>query len=133
MVKLVGGSAGGLPVGGEESPNLKPLRSLPLASLTVTASPTRTARMNGTRGTDHGTATVAFVAGGGVAGGRVRGDWPGLAPAQLFEARDLAPTTDLYAVAKGVLGPHLGLPPAALARVFPGSLGVAPMSGVMRG
>lgn len=93
----------------------------------------RTVRVNGTRGTDHGTATVAFVAGGGVAGGRVRADWPGLGEAQLFEARDLAPTTDLYAVAKGVLGPHLGLSAVALGRVFPGSLGVAAMGGVMRG
>ena len=49
----------------------------------------RTARVNGTRGTDHGTATVRFVVGGAVAGGRVAGTWPGLGPGQLFEDRDL--------------------------------------------
>ena len=93
----------------------------------------RTVRVNGTRGTDHGTASVAFVLGGGVAGGRVRGDWPGLGAGQLFEGRDLAPTTDLASVSKGVLAPHLGLSPAVLGRVFPGSLGVSPMAGLLRG
>ena len=93
----------------------------------------RTVRVNGTRGTDHGTGSVAFVLGGRVAGGRVRGDWPGLADGQLFEGRDLAPTTDLASVSKGVLSPLLGLSPAVLGRVFPGSLGVAPMAGLLRG
>jgi uncharacterized protein (DUF1501 family) len=93
----------------------------------------RTVRVNGTRGTDHGTGTVAFVMGGPVAGGRVRGDWPGLAAGQLFEGRDLAPTTDLRSVSKGVLAAHLGLPGAVLERVFPGSLGAAPMTGLLRG
>src|ERR1700722_8004425 len=55
----------------------------------------RTARVNGTKGTDHGTGTVAFVVGGAVAGGRVEATWPGLGAGQLFENRDLAPTTDL--------------------------------------
>jgi uncharacterized protein (DUF1501 family) len=91
----------------------------------------RTVRINGTRGTDHGTGTVAFVLGGNVAGGRVRGDWPGLA--ELFEGRDLMPTSDLRSLVKGVLGPHLGLSPAALARVFPGSDAARPMGGVMHG
>ena len=93
----------------------------------------RTVRVNGTRGTDHGTGTVAFVLGGGVAGGRVRGDWPGLGAGQLFEGRDLAPTTDLQSVSKGVLAEHLGLRAEVLARVFPGSLGVSPMAGLLRG
>jgi uncharacterized protein (DUF1501 family) len=92
----------------------------------------RTVRVNGTRGTDHGTGGVAFVLGGRVAGGRVRGDWPGLAAGQLFEGRDLAPTTDLRSVSKGVLAAHLGLPAAALERVFPGSLGVGAMAGLVR-
>ena len=92
----------------------------------------RTARINGTKGTDHGTGTVAFVAGGAVAGGRVRADWPGLAPGKLFEARDLAPTTDLRAVAKGVLASHLGLGHAALAQVFPGSVAATPTAGLVR-
>ena len=93
----------------------------------------RTVRVNGTRGTDHGTGTVAFVMGGPVAGGQVRGDWPGLGAGQLFEGRDLAPTTDLRSVSKGVLAGHLGLPGAVLERVFPGSLGAAPMTGLLRG
>ena len=91
----------------------------------------RTVRVNGTRGTDHGTGTVAFVLGGRVAGGKVRGDWPGLG--DLFEGRDLMPTTDLRSVAKGVLGPHLGLSGPVLERVFPGSAGVVGMGGVLRG
>ena len=92
----------------------------------------RTARVNGTRGTDHGTGTVAFVLGGAVAGGRVKATWPGLKPGQLFENRDLAPTTDLRAVAKGVLVSHLGLDAVALAQVFPGSDDTDPMPGLIR-
>jgi uncharacterized protein (DUF1501 family) len=80
----------------------------------------RTARMNGTNGTDHGTGTVSFVAGGAVSGGKVMANWPGLNPGQLFEDRDLAPTTDIRSVAKGILTAHLGLNAAALDAVFPG-------------
>ena len=69
----------------------------------------RTARINGTEGTDHGTGTIALLAGGAVKGGRVIADWPGLKPASLYEGRDLAPTTDLRAVIKGVLHDHLGV------------------------
>ena len=92
----------------------------------------RTARINGTVGTDHGTGTVAFLAGGAVKGGRVIADWPGLKDANLWQNRDLRPTTDLRAVLKGVLADHLGLSTAALgARVFPDSMGVAPMKGLI--
>ena len=63
----------------------------------------RTARINGTDGTDHGTGTIALLAGGAIKGGRVISDWPGLKPANLYQGRDLAPTTDLRAVIKGVL------------------------------
>jgi len=92
----------------------------------------RTARPNGTMGTDHGTATVALVLGGAVRGGRVLGDWPGLRVEHLHEERDLKPTTDLRAVLKGVLHEHLGLPAGVLARhVFPGSSGVQPISGMI--
>jgi uncharacterized protein (DUF1501 family) len=91
----------------------------------------RTARVNGTKGTDHGTGTVAFVLGGAVAGGHVKGTWPGLGAGKLFEDRDLAPTTDLRAVALGILGPHLGLDTAALGRVFPGSGSVGAMHGLI--
>ena len=76
----------------------------------------RTARINGTEGTDHGTGTIALLAGGAVRGGRVISDWPGLKPASLYEGRDLAPTTDLRAVIKGVLRDHLGLAERVLAR-----------------
>jgi uncharacterized protein (DUF1501 family) len=88
----------------------------------------RTAHVNGTNGTDHGTGTVALLAGGAVSGGRVIADWPGLKPGQLYEARDLKPTTDLRAVLKGVLADQFGLSPAVLGRaVFPGTMGVQPM------
>jgi len=94
----------------------------------------RTARINGTVGTDHGTGTVAFLAGGALAGGRVIADWPGLAAADLYEQRDLKPTTDLRAVIKGVLADHLGLSREVLARsVFPDTIGVAPMKGLIAG
>jgi uncharacterized protein (DUF1501 family) len=92
----------------------------------------RTVRINGTNGTDHGTGTVALLLGGAVAGGRVRADWPGLGPGKLFEDRDLRPTADLRAVAKGVLVHHLGVAPHALAGVFPGSAAVTPMGGLIR-
>ncbi len=92
----------------------------------------RTARVNGTKGTDHGTASVAFVLGGAVAGGRVAGQWPGLGAGQLFQNRDLAPTTDVRSVAKGLLTNHLGLQESALGSVFPGSDSAAPMRGLVR-
>jgi len=92
----------------------------------------RTARINGTEGTDHGTATVAFLLGGAVKGGRVIADWPGLKPAALFEGRDLAPTTDLRAVMKGLLAEHLGLGANVLAAdVFPDSGALKPLSGLV--
>ncbi|HXA22811.1 MAG TPA: DUF1501 domain-containing protein [Acetobacteraceae bacterium] len=92
----------------------------------------RTARVNGTKGTDHGTGTVAFVVGGAVSGGRVLADWPGLQPGQLLEHRDLMPTTDLRSVAKGLLMHHLGLDAAALAEVFPDSETALATNGLLR-
>jgi uncharacterized protein (DUF1501 family) len=92
----------------------------------------RTAAVNGTGGTDHGTGGVAFLAGGAVRGGRVLGDWPGLAPAQLNDGRDLRTTTDLRALFKGVLAHHLALPEAALeTEVFPDSRDVRAMDGLL--
>jgi uncharacterized protein (DUF1501 family) len=92
----------------------------------------RTARINGTEGTDHGTATVALLAGGALKGGRVIADWPGLKPADLYQDRDLKPTTDLRAVLKGVLRDHLRADEKALAQtVFPGSEAVKPMTGLV--
>ncbi len=91
----------------------------------------RTVRGNGTKGTDHGTGTVAFVLGGAIKGGRVAADWPGLAPPKLFENRDLQPTADLRSVAKGLLAQHLQLDAAALEKVFPDSQAAAPMRGLV--
>jgi len=92
----------------------------------------RTAAVNGTNGTDHGTATVALLTGGAVKGGRVITDWPGLKPAQLYQNRDLAPTTDLRAVAKGLLAEFYDLPDSALSgAVFPDSGDARPMRGLI--
>jgi uncharacterized protein (DUF1501 family) len=92
----------------------------------------RTAHINGTEGTDHGTATVALLVGGALKGGRVIADWPGLKPAALYQNRDLAPTTDLRAVLKGVLKDHLRADERTLAQsVFPGSDSVTPMAGLV--
>jgi uncharacterized protein (DUF1501 family) len=92
----------------------------------------RTARMNGTKGTDHGTATVAFVPGGDIAGGRIKATWTGPGSGQLFENRDLMPSTDLRAVAKGLLVSHLNLDAGAVGRVFPGRDDVDAMRGLIR-
>jgi uncharacterized protein (DUF1501 family) len=92
----------------------------------------RTARINGTEGTDHGTGTVALLAGGALKGGRVVADWPGLKPANLLENRDLNATTDLRAVLKGLLKDHLRADERALAEtVFPGSADVKPLAGLV--
>jgi uncharacterized protein (DUF1501 family) len=92
----------------------------------------RTARINGTEGTDHGTATVALLAGGALRGGRVIADWPGVADAALYQGRDLKPTTDLRAVMKGILRDHLRADERALTQnVFPGSETVKALDGLM--
>ena len=81
----------------------------------------RQVAINGTNGTDHGSGGVAFLAGGAVRGGRVLGDWPGLAPKDRFEGRDLRITTDLRALLHGLLHEHLQVPRATLdASVLPG-------------
>ncbi len=93
----------------------------------------RTIRINGTRGTDHGTAGCAFLAGGAVAGGRVLADWPGMGEGQLFQDRDLMPTRDIRAIAKALLRDHLRLPAEALAAAFPQSDAIRPEPGLLRG
>lgn len=94
----------------------------------------RTAATNGTRGTDHGTATAAFLVGGAVAGGRVLADWPGLTPRALYQGRDLAPTLDLRCVLKGLLAEQLRVPSRALEKtVFPDSESARPLEGLLRG
>jgi uncharacterized protein (DUF1501 family) len=92
----------------------------------------RTARINGTEGTDHGTATVALLAGGALKGGHVIADWPGVAETTLFQGRDLKPTTDLRAVVKGILRDHVRVDERALAQqVFPGSENVKAVGGLV--
>ena len=78
----------------------------------------RTVAENGSRGTDHGHATAMLVLGGGVRGGRVYGRWPGLAPEQRFEGRDLAVTTDFRVLFHEVTTGHLTLPGGTT--LFPG-------------
>lgn len=94
----------------------------------------RTVAVNGTRGTDHGTATCAFLAGGAVQGGRVITDWPGLATSALHESRDLRPTLDLRSIFKGVLASHLRAAEGQLEeRVFPDSRAAPALDSLMRG
>jgi uncharacterized protein (DUF1501 family) len=93
----------------------------------------RTARINGTDGTDHGTGTVALLAGGALKGGRVVADWPGVKEADLHEKRDLKATTDLRAVLKGLLRDHLRVDDRVLAaEVFPGSDDVTAIEGLVQ-
>ena len=92
----------------------------------------RTARINGTDGTDHGTGTIAFLAGGALRGGRMVADWPGLKVTQLHEGRDLKPTTDLRAVLKGLLRDHLRVEERVLSStVFPDSAEIVPTAGLV--
>ena len=87
----------------------------------------RTARVNGTGGTDHGTGSSLVLAGGALKPGGPIGDWPTLADNRLFESRDLMPTLDVRSVFKGVLRDHLGIDRRALdTQVFPGSTTEAP-------
>jgi uncharacterized protein (DUF1501 family) len=80
----------------------------------------RTARQNGTGGTDHGHGNVMWALGGNIAGGKVYGRWPGIDASALNEGRDLAVTTDFRQVLAGVCMRNLGLPDSKLASVFPG-------------
>ena len=90
-------------------------------------------RSNGTGGTDHGTGSVAFLLGGSISGGHVVTRWPGLSQTNLFEGRDLAPTTDLRSVMKALLLDHLGLPAAEVERiVFPHSVAATPLRNSVR-
>jgi len=93
----------------------------------------RTAAVNGTRGTDHGTGAAAFLVGGAVRGGRVVADWPGLSASALYQQRDLKPTTDLRSVLKGILADHLDIAPRAIEKtVFPDSGSARAMKGLIR-
>jgi len=80
---------------------------------------------NGSGGTDHGTGSVAFLLGGSLRGGRVIGDWPGLA--KLYEGRDLMPANDLRRLLKATLMYHFSIgEPQLSTHIFPGSGHFAP-------
>jgi uncharacterized protein (DUF1501 family) len=82
----------------------------------------RTVAVNGTMGTDHGTAGIAFIAGGAVNGGKVLADWPGLGKSELYEGRDVAPTLAMRSIFKTVLHDHLHVTRKGLEdNVFPSS------------
>ena len=92
----------------------------------------RTARINGTGGTDHGTGSTALLLGGALKPGGIIGDWPTLRSEALFENRDTRPTLDMRGLFKGVLADHLGIDRAALdSVVFPGSADVRAVAGVV--
>ena len=92
----------------------------------------RTARVNGTGGTDHGTGATAFVLGGGLKPGGIIGDWPTLKETALLDNRDLAPSLDIRGVFKGVLADHMGLDrPTLETTVFPDSAAIRPVTGLV--
>ena len=92
----------------------------------------RTARVNGTGGTDHGTASTALLLGGALKPGGIVGDWPTLKSQALYENRDVAPTLDMRGLFKGVLAEHMGVDRAALDKgVFPESAAARPVDGLI--
>ncbi|MFM8509800.1 MAG: DUF1501 domain-containing protein, partial [Betaproteobacteria bacterium] len=92
----------------------------------------RTVRQNGTGGTDHGRGNVMWLLGGPVAGGCVRGEWPGLDRSALADGRDLAVTTDFRGVLSPILQQHLGLSDHAMGQVFPGFSGPILSGSILR-
>jgi uncharacterized protein (DUF1501 family) len=93
----------------------------------------RTAAINGTGGTDHGTASMAMLIGGAVKGGRVLTDWPGLAPSKLYEDRDLRPTMALDSLIAGAAAEALALDSDRLGRtLFGEAIGSKPITGLIR-
>ena len=92
----------------------------------------RTARVNGTGGTDHGTGSTALILGGALKPGGIVGDWPTLKASALYENRDVAPTVDMRGLFKGVLAEHMGVDRAALdSAIFPSSAAVKPILGLV--
>lgn len=90
----------------------------------------RTARPNGTNGTDHGTGGVAFLTGGAIKENRLVADWPGLSDQALYENRDLAPTGDVRALFKAVLAEHMRMPSAVVNAAFPDAVALRPFTGL---
>lgn len=92
----------------------------------------RTARVNGTGGTDHGTGSTGLILGGALKKGGIVGDWPTLKQTALFENRDTAPTLDMRGLFKGVLADHMGVDRTILEKsVFPDSAGAKPVAGLV--
>jgi uncharacterized protein (DUF1501 family) len=92
----------------------------------------RTARVNGTAGTDHGTASTALILGGALKPGGIVGDWPTLKQSALYENRDVAPTLDMRGLFKGVLAEHMAIDRGALeAAIFPESAAARPVMGLV--
>lgn len=79
----------------------------------------RTAKENGTGGTDHGTGSALLLAGGAINGGKIAGHWPGLSAEQLFEQRDLQPTSNSFAWISSILAQHWQFTDQELKQVFP--------------
>lgn len=93
----------------------------------------RTARPNGNRGTDHGTAGTTFLFGGALKGGRIVHNWPGLKDTDLYQGRDLRPTIDIRSVMKGILQKHYGISQSALNQtIYPDSLHAKTLQGLVR-
>ncbi len=93
----------------------------------------RTAAVNGTGGTDHGTGGLMLMAGGAVRGGRVMGQWPGLRSSDLYEGRDLRTTTDMRSIFKTVVANHLAVSESAIeSRLFPDSRAIRAMDGLLK-
>lgn len=81
----------------------------------------RTVRVNGTRGTDHGTASNMYLCGGALKGGKVLGEWPGLSESALYENRDLRPTSDAFDWIASLMSQHWQLSGKAMTSIFPDS------------
>jgi uncharacterized protein (DUF1501 family) len=91
----------------------------------------RTVRENGTKGTDHGTGGTMIIAGGAVQGGRVLGRWPGLEEAELFDRRDLMPTSDIRAWAAWAMHDSFGLSRSVLEQEIFAGLEMGPTPGLL--
>ena len=93
----------------------------------------RTAATNGTGGTDHGTGSAAMILGGDVKGGRVIADWPGLSNSNLYQGRDLNPTTNLNTLFASIAAESFGLDAAQVAKIlFPETANGKPLQGLIK-
>jgi uncharacterized protein (DUF1501 family) len=91
----------------------------------------RTAKENGTKGTDHGTGNALLLFGGALNQSKVTANWPGLSKESLYQERDLAATMDIRSILKGVLIEHMGATQPQVEAVFPDSVDLKPLAGVV--